>query len=92
MAQPVEPQPDALAQGEASYRRWREELRADPEYRAIYEEEAAKGELWPQLVEARQAAGLTQAELGARLTAPPTVRQYGSTSSACPRSSNPNWN
>ena len=40
---------------------------ADPENRRIYEEEAAKKELWLQLVEARQAAGLTQAELGKRL-------------------------
>ena len=40
---------------------------ADPEYQAVYEEEAAKGELWLQLVEARQAAGLTQEELAKRL-------------------------
>src|SRR5215218_6096330 len=40
---------------------------ADPEYRQIYEEEAAKKELWLQLVEARQAAGLTQVEMGKRL-------------------------
>jgi DNA-directed RNA polymerase specialized sigma subunit len=33
----------------------------------LYEEEAAKKELWLQLVEARQAAGLTQAEVAARL-------------------------
>lgn len=32
---------------------------ADPEFRAIYEEEAAKKELWLQLVEARQSLGLT---------------------------------
>jgi DNA-binding XRE family transcriptional regulator len=58
---------DALAEGEASYRRWKESLEADPEYRQVYEEEAAKSELWLQLVEARQAAGLTQAELANRL-------------------------
>lgn len=40
---------------------------ADPEFRAVYEEEAAKKELWLQLVESRQAAGLTQAELAQRL-------------------------
>ena len=40
---------------------------ANPEFRAIYEEEAAKKELWLQLVEARQKAGLTQAELARRL-------------------------
>lgn len=39
----------------------------DPEFRAIYEQEAQKKELWLQLVEARQTAGLTQAELAQRL-------------------------
>ena len=43
---------DAITAGEASYRRWREDLRKDPAYQAIYEE-AAKSELWLQLVEAR---------------------------------------
>src|SRR3954464_3214403 len=56
-----------ITEGEESYRRWKEELEDDPTYRAVYEEEAAKKELWLQLVEARQAAGLTQAELGERL-------------------------
>ncbi len=54
-------------QGQARYQRWRDKLRADPEYQAIYEEEATKSELWLQLVEARQAAGLTQAELAKRI-------------------------
>jgi transcriptional regulator with XRE-family HTH domain len=40
---------------------------ADPEFRTIYEEEAAKKELWLQLVEARQDAGLSQAEVAKRL-------------------------
>ncbi len=40
---------------------------ADPNMRALYEDETAKKELWLQLVEARQAAGLTQAELAKRL-------------------------
>jgi predicted XRE-type DNA-binding protein len=40
---------------------------ADPDFRAVYEEEAAKKELWLQLVEARQAAGLTQAQVAERL-------------------------
>jgi DNA-binding XRE family transcriptional regulator len=40
---------------------------ADPEYRRGYEEEAAKKELWLQLVEARMAAGLTQEEMAKRL-------------------------
>ncbi len=45
---------------------WAKQM-ADPEFAAIYEEEAAKKELWLQLVEARQAAGLTQSELAERL-------------------------
>lgn len=56
-----------MTMGEESYDKWRAELRSNPEYQAIYDEEAAKGDLWLQLVEARQAAGLTQAELAQRL-------------------------
>lgn len=56
-----------IAEGEASYKRWRDKLRENSEYQAIYEEEAVKSELWLQLVEARQAAGLTQVELAKRL-------------------------
>ena len=56
-----------VAEGEAAYNEWRESLLADPEARAIYEEEAEKKELWLQLVEARQAAGLTKAEVARRL-------------------------
>src|SRR5438067_2376646 len=40
---------------------------ADPDYRAIYEDEGEKKDLWLQLVEARQAAGLTQEEVAQRL-------------------------
>jgi DNA-binding XRE family transcriptional regulator len=40
---------------------------ADPAFRAIYEEEAAKKSLWLQLVEARMAVGLTQAQMAERL-------------------------
>ncbi|MBI3978869.1 MAG: XRE family transcriptional regulator [Chloroflexi bacterium] len=58
---------DHMAEGQASYERWKAEFVADPEYRAVYEEEAAKSELWLQLVEARQAAGLTQREVARRL-------------------------
>ncbi len=54
-------------QGQAGYQAWREGLRATPEYRAVYAEEAAKSALWLQLVEARQQAGLTQQELAQRL-------------------------
>ena len=45
----------------------RARMMADPEFRRIYEEEAAKKELWLQLAEARQAAALTQAEVAKRL-------------------------
>jgi DNA-binding XRE family transcriptional regulator len=58
---------DIIQAGEASYQRWRDQLRADPAYEAVYEAEAARSALWLQLVEARQAAGLTQAELAERL-------------------------
>ncbi len=40
---------------------------SNPEFRAIYEEESRKKELWLQLVEARQAAGLTQQEVAKKL-------------------------
>lgn len=56
-----------LAAGKASYQQWRDRLQADPEYRQISEEEAAKGALWLQLVEARQAAGLTQEQMAQRI-------------------------
>jgi DNA-binding XRE family transcriptional regulator len=58
---------DSLEEGQQAYQEWRESLWSNPEYRAIYEEEAAKKELWLQLVEARQKAGLTQVELARRL-------------------------
>ncbi len=53
--------------GIAGYEKWRKGLRENPEYQVIYEEETAKSELWLQLIEARQKAGLTQAELAKRL-------------------------
>jgi DNA-binding XRE family transcriptional regulator len=58
---------DAVAEGQNSYQRWVDELHATPEFQRVYEEEAAKKELWLQLVEARQHAGLTQAEVARRL-------------------------
>ena len=58
---------DSVEEGQQAYQEWRDNLLANPEFRAIYEEEAAKKELWLQLVEARQKAGLTQAELARRL-------------------------
>lgn len=45
---------------------WTEQM-ADPEFRRVYQEEAAKKELRLQLVEARQESGLAQAEVARRL-------------------------
>lgn len=53
--------------GARAYQQWRARLLADPENRRVYDEEAAKMDLWLQLVEARQVAGLTQAQLAERL-------------------------
>lgn len=58
---------DLISEGARRYEEWRERLLADPETRALYEDEAAKSELWLQLVEARKAAGLTQAQVAERL-------------------------
>ena len=58
---------DYIGEGEASFRRWSEGLVATEEGRRLYEEEAAKQDLWLQLVEARMAAGLTQEELAKRM-------------------------
>lgn len=44
-----------------------EKVNRDPRLRRIYEEEAAKKELWLQLVEARTTAGLTQAQLAKKI-------------------------
>src|SRR6059058_6115866 len=63
----VEQKSKLTSAGERSYQEWREGFLADPERRRIYEEEAAKSDLWLQLVEARQGAGLTQAQLAKRL-------------------------
>src|SRR3990172_3672275 len=56
-----------VTRGERAYETWRDRFFADPESRRVYDEEAAKSELWLQLVEARMAAGLTQTELARRL-------------------------
>lgn len=58
---------DHIAEGERAYQEWRDTLLSDPEMRAMYEEEAAKKEIWLQLVEARQASGLTQKQVADRL-------------------------
>ena len=52
---------------QARHREWHDHQMADPEFRRIREEGAAKEGLWLQLVEARQAAGLTQEQLAQRL-------------------------
>lgn len=54
-------------EGQRRYEEYWARQMADPEYRRLYEEEAAKKDLWLQLVEARQASGLTQAEVAKRL-------------------------
>ncbi len=53
--------------GQRLYEEYWAQQMADPEFQVIYEAEAAKKELWLQLVEARQAAGLTQAQVAERL-------------------------
>src|SRR5258708_37841798 len=53
--------------GKRSYEKWSAALEQSPNYDEIYAEEAAKSELWLQLVEARHEAGLTQVEMAARL-------------------------
>ncbi len=63
----MEREQNIITDGERAYQEWRERFLANEENRAVYEEEAVKKELWLQLVEARQAAGLTQAELARRL-------------------------
>lgn len=58
---------DPITAGQRAYQEWHDRQMANPEFRRIYEEEAAKKELWLQLVEARQAAGLTQEQMAQRL-------------------------
>jgi DNA-binding XRE family transcriptional regulator len=53
--------------GQARYDAFLAEQMADPEFQRLYTEEAAKKDLWLQLVEARQESGLTQAQLAERL-------------------------
>lgn len=58
---------DLAEEGAKAYEKWRDGLLTDPENRRIYEEESRQLELWLQLVEARQAAGLTQEQLAKRM-------------------------
>ena len=54
-------------EGQKRYNEYWARQMADPEFRRTYEEEAEKKELWLALVEARQYANLTQAEVAGRL-------------------------
>jgi DNA-binding XRE family transcriptional regulator len=58
---------NSVESGRLAYQRWSERLEANPEFARVYEEEAAKSELWLRLVEARLEAGLTQEEMAKRL-------------------------
>jgi len=58
---------DCVAEGEREYEEWRDGFLADAENRRIYTEESRRKALWLQLVEARQAAGLTQVEVAERM-------------------------
>ncbi|MBI2909291.1 MAG: XRE family transcriptional regulator [Chloroflexi bacterium] len=62
---------DLSEEGRRAYEELRAKFLSDPENRRIYEEESAKIGFWLQLVDARQAAGLTQAELAKRLGVSP---------------------
>ena len=58
---------DNKSEGQRRYEAFRASQMADPEFRHVYDEEAKKKELWLSLVEARQQAGLTQAQVAERL-------------------------
>ena len=60
-------QEEQRSAGQQAYEDYWAKQMADPAFRVVSEEEAAKKELWLQLVEARQEAGLTQAEVAKRL-------------------------
>lgn len=56
-----------LDKGARDYEGWSNQFETNPRLKKIYEEESAKLELWLQLAEARQVAGLTQEQLADRL-------------------------
>jgi DNA-binding XRE family transcriptional regulator len=56
-----------VPEGQRRYEEYWARQMADPEFRAVYEAEAARKALWLQLVEARQALGLTQDDVASRL-------------------------
>ncbi len=53
--------------GQRRYEEYWAKQMADPEFRLVYEEEAAKLDLWLELVDARQEAGLTQEQMAERI-------------------------
>ncbi len=63
----TEAERDYMAEGQRSYEEYWAKQMADPEFRRIYAEEAAKKDLWFQLVDARQEMGLTQEQMAKRL-------------------------
>ncbi len=58
---------DLIEEGGQDYQEWRQSLTDTPQKKALYEEIAVKSDLWLQLGEARQEAGLTQRQLAKRL-------------------------
>ena len=58
---------DLIKEGEQDYQDWKASLTDTTEKAARYQATAAKNDLWLQLVDASQAAGLTQRQLAARL-------------------------
>ncbi len=74
-------QSDPVEAGARSYQAWKKGLEETPGFKEIYAEEAAKSELWLQLVEARKAAGLTQKEMAKRMGVSQAqvsrIEQYG---------------
>ena len=58
---------DLIKEGEQDYNEWKASLTDTPEKAARYQEIADRSNLWLQLVEARQVAGLTQRQVAQRL-------------------------
>ncbi len=67
MSTKTKEQIDPVEAGKRSYEAWRKRLHSTPGFEEIYAEEAAKSELWLQIVEARQKAGLTQQKMAERM-------------------------
>ncbi|MFN0070579.1 MAG: helix-turn-helix domain-containing protein [Chloroflexota bacterium] len=63
----AQPKQSLVANGEADFAQWRDEILADPARRAHVEELIEQKELALQLQEARQNSGLSQQELAQRI-------------------------